>query len=163
MKVPILAALAPVVLLASVVSVVAADLSPEDVQKAMHKGVAYLKDEWQERGKWTEYAGQEGGIKCLCTLALLNAGESPNEQVYLKSALESVRKLHPTTTYVIALQTMVLCRADQLARDQDIIADNVAWFARQTNKDRRCRSQRRLVLRRKCDWTERLRSRRRVD
>ncbi len=125
MKVPILAALAPVVLLASVVSVAAAELSPEDVQKAMSKGVAYLKDRWQTEKGWSEYAGQEGGIKCLCTMALLNAGESPDEQVYLKNALEGVRKLHPTTTYVVALQTMVLCRADQLERDQDIIAHNV--------------------------------------
>ena len=90
--------------------------------------MAYLKDEWQHDGKWSEYGGQEGGITCLCTLALLNAGESPDEQVYLKTALDRVRKLHPKTTYVISLQTMVLCRADQLDRDQDIIAANADWL-----------------------------------
>ena len=129
MKLSIFAALSPVLTLASVLSVAAAELSPEDVQKAMQKGVAYLKDEWQDHGKWSEYVGQEGGITCLCTLALLNAGETPDDQhVYIKNALDQVRKLPRKTTYVVALQTMVLCRADQLDRDQDIIAANADWL-----------------------------------
>ena len=80
-------------------------------------------------GKWSDYGGQEGGITCLCTMALLNAGETPDDQhVYMKNALDRVRKMHPKTTYVVGLQTMVLCRADQLDRDQDIIAANADWL-----------------------------------
>jgi hypothetical protein len=136
MKLGILAALIPVLLLASVMPVVSAELSPDEVQKAMHKGVAYLKDQWQtNRGHWSEYGGQEGGITCLCTMALLNAGEKPGEQPYLKSALEKVRNLRPKTTYVVALQTMVLCRADQFESDQDLIRANAEWLQEWQIKD----------------------------
>jgi hypothetical protein len=129
MRSTILAALVPLLLLGSVVSVVAAELKPEEVQNAMRKGVAYLKTEWQDHGKWSDYGGQDGGITCLCTMALLNAGEPLDDQhAYLKNAMDRVRNLRPTTTYVVALQTMVLCRAGQLERDQDIIARNVEWL-----------------------------------
>jgi hypothetical protein len=136
MKSPVLAAVVQVLLLAPVVSVVAAELSPEDVQRAMHKGVAYLKDRWQTDKGWTDYTGQEGGITCLCTLALLNAGEPlDDEHSYLKKALEKVRHLRSTKTYVVALQTMVLCRAGQPDSDQALIARNVDWLQRQQIKE----------------------------
>jgi hypothetical protein len=131
MKLTILATLFPAVLLAAVVPVVGADLTPQEVQDAMRKGVAYLKNSWRDHGKWSDYPGQEGGVTCLCTLALLNAGEKPgddDEHVYLRQALEKVRQMRPATTYVVALQTMVLCRTDNPDRYQDIIARNVEWL-----------------------------------
>src|SRR5579862_1401842 len=114
MKRILLVALVPVMLLSAVGAVVGADLTPQEVHDAMRKGVDYLKNTWQDNnGRWSEYPGQEGGVTCLCVMALLNAGEKPgndDEHLYLKQALEKVRQMHPATTYVVALQTMVLCR-----------------------------------------------------
>ena len=69
----------PRLLLASAVTVVGADLAPDDVRNAMNLGIRYLQSSQHANGTWSEYAGQEGGITALCTLALLNAGESPKE------------------------------------------------------------------------------------
>src|SRR5208283_2642225 len=59
-------------------------------------------------------------------LALLNAGVPLNEE-HVEKALNYLRDLRPKTTYVISLQTMVLCRATPAA-DQDVIAQNVQWL-----------------------------------
>src|SRR5690349_6330824 len=113
MKPPILAAIVAGLLLNPIVKIGAEELSPEEVKRAMEKGVTYLNENQRPDGTWPEYGGQDGGITCLCTLALLNAGEKPNDdpRYYINKALDSVRKLPAKTTYVVALQTMVLCRA----------------------------------------------------
>ena len=54
--------------------------------------------------------GHPGGVSALCTLALLNAGRSPHEDHVRKHWLISASCTQ--TTYVVSLQTMVLCRAD---------------------------------------------------
>jgi hypothetical protein len=127
MKLPIRTVLACGVLLATAVTVVGADLSPDDVRHAMDLGVRYLQTSQNpSTGTWSEYSGQEGGITALCTLALLNAGQTPDES-HVKNALHYLRNLRPKTTYVIALQTMVLCRATP-ADDQLIIGRNVEWL-----------------------------------
>ena len=131
MKSTLLSILVPAMLLATFVSVVGAELSPQEVQDAMHKGVAYLKNKWRDNGNWSEYGGQEGGVTSLCALALLNAGEKPglaDEHLCLHNALEKVARMRPTTTYVVGLQTMVLCRVDDPSRYQNIIAHNVQWL-----------------------------------
>ena len=97
-------------------------------------------------GTWSEYRQtDQGGITALCTLALLNAGESPKEE-HVAKALDYLRKLRPKTTYVVSLQTMVLCRATPVADDQDIIARNVQWLEDNPDQERPGRPQRRLVL-----------------
>ena len=128
MKLPILAVLACGLLLSSSVTVVGADLAPDDVRNAMNTGVRFLKDHQNEKnGTWADHTAQyAGGVTALCTLALLNAGESPHE-AHVQKALDYLRRLKPTTTYVFSLQTMVLCRATPAA-DQDIIAHNVEWL-----------------------------------
>ena len=44
------------------------------VQRAIDRGVAYLRKTQNERGGWQEYSGQSCGLSALCTLALLNSG-----------------------------------------------------------------------------------------
>ena len=130
MKPLILAACTAGILLATVVTVVADELSPDDVRNVMDKGIRFLKDSEDNHGrsgKWPEYAGQEGGICCLCTLALLNAGVSETDPC-LERALKHVRSLRPQTTYVVGLQTMVLCRTKRPEEYQDTIAYNVRWL-----------------------------------
>ncbi|MGA2254775.1 MAG: DUF4159 domain-containing protein, partial [Thermoguttaceae bacterium] len=128
MKWSIRALVASGLLLAPAVTVVAADLSPDDVRNAMQLGVAYLESSQRANGTWAPEIDprQVGGITALCTLALLNAGESPDE-LHVKKALEYLRKLRPRTTYVVSLQTMVLCHATPV-EDQLIIARNVEWL-----------------------------------
>jgi hypothetical protein len=105
--------------------VVGNDLSPEDVRNAIRTGVQYLEST-QRNGKWGEYLQYTGGVTALCTLALLNAGESP-EEPHVKLALKYLRDTTFDTTYVVSLQTMVLCRATPVA-DQEHIAKNVKWL-----------------------------------
>jgi len=113
-------------LLPPAVAVVGAELSPDDVRNAMQLGVRFLKSSQHGNGTWSDYPGHEGGITALCTLALLNAGESPDES-HVKKALDHLRRLPPRTTYVVSLQTMVLCRATPV-EDQLLIARNVEWL-----------------------------------
>ncbi len=127
MKLPNLVVLAAGLLAVSTVTVVGADLAPGEVRNAMDVGIRYLRSSQRENGKWSEYAGQEGGITALCTLALLNAEENPLDDPCVRKALDYLRKLDPKTTYVVSLQTVVLCRATP-ADDQLIIARNVAWL-----------------------------------
>jgi hypothetical protein len=105
-----------------------ADLAPAEVRAAMDRGIRYLKGSQHDNGNWSEYPGQPGGIACLVTLALLNAGVEKDEE-HLKKALAYIRQLHPDSTYVVSLQTMVFCKADP-KEDQDRIANNVEWLER---------------------------------
>ncbi len=153
---PILALLSSGLLLVSAVTVVGADLAPGEVRKAMDLGVRYLQSSQDpNKGTWSNYPGQEGGITALCTLALLNAGESPDEP-HVAKALDYLRKLRPTTTYVVSLQTMALCRATQGAQqngkpidavDLELIAHNVEWLERTQIQDKNA------PLDRKGGWT----------
>ena len=86
-------------------------ITAAQVRAAIDKGVAYLKREQKPNGAWDEYPNNPGGETALCTLALLNAGV-PVDDDQMKRALDYVRSLTPDQTYVIALQTMVLCMAD---------------------------------------------------
>ncbi len=126
MKLPILATFVVGVLFGSIVAIARADLAPEDVRNAMKLGVGFLKDHQHPDGTWADYHGQEGGVTALCTLALLNAGESLEEE-HVKKAMTYLRRLPAKTTYVVALQTMALCRASPEA-DQGIIGRNVEWL-----------------------------------
>ena len=88
MKPFMIAAYAASMLLGRSVSVVAEELSPDEVRKAMQEGVRYLDEHQESNGNWSEYTGQqEGGITCLCTLALLNAGESESEEHLARPSL----------------------------------------------------------------------------
>ncbi len=140
MKTPLLAVLACMLLIvptARAVTVDGTDLSPDDVRNALNLGIRYLESTQRANGTWSEYnEGQyynyQGGVTALCTLALLNAGESPQEK-HVAKALAYVRTLPAgsdmdrATTYVISLQTMVLCRATPVL-DADIIVRNVEWL-----------------------------------
>lgn len=121
------------VLFGPLVTVVRADLSADDVRGAIQRGVRYLQDSQSSDGTWTEYPGQPGGITALCTLALLNAGEKPDEK-HVEKALNYLRRLNPKTTYVVSLQTMVLCLAEP-EKDQVRIGRNVEWLEKSQIKD----------------------------
>jgi hypothetical protein len=143
MKTPILRVLACGLTIASTVTIVAAelpsdDLSPGEVQHALDVGRKFLISRQREHGNWSEYineapGSQVGGITALCTLALLNAGESPDEP-HVKKALDYLRNLRSKLTYVVALQTMVFCRANK-PQDAEMIAHNVALLQENQAKE----------------------------
>lgn len=106
-------------------------LTPERVNRAIDRAMDYLRRN-QRGGNWEGQAGlgllgmYEGGHTALATLALLEAGEDPSSRT-IQQALEFLRKLPPRTTYVVALQTMVLSRAEP-HKDRLLIARNVDWL-----------------------------------
>ena len=97
------------------------------VLEAIDRGVAYLKREQLNNGRWkNEMASYEGGVTALCTLALLNSGV-PADDPSVRRALDYLRGIEPQKTYVVALQTMVLCAA-QPQKDMLRINRNVRWL-----------------------------------
>jgi hypothetical protein len=111
----------------------AADITAEEVRKSIALGAKYLKSSQRDDGSWPEYMGQSGGVTSLCTLALLNSGVDPQDPK-IQQALKNLRQRRPNTTYVVALQTMVLCRAEP-TRDQVLIGRNVEWLERNQIKE----------------------------
>ena len=102
-------------------------LRPRRSALRFDNGVKYLLEEQNAaRGTWNDIPRYQGGVTALCTLALLNSGVEPSHPQVQKS-LAFLRKLQPTATYSVALQTMVLCAAEP-RRDQVKIQDNVRWL-----------------------------------
>ncbi|MFM8274702.1 MAG: DUF4159 domain-containing protein [Gemmata sp.] len=106
------------------------------VKDSIDKGVKYLKDTAaKNNGHWEgvvlkSLVDMDGGTTALAVLALLNSGVKVDDPAVVKG-LDYLRKLAPTKTYVVALQTMALSEALVLSRDKkDLpkIAKNVEWF-----------------------------------
>lgn len=101
------------------------------VKESIDKGVRYLKFQAEANaGRWDSPlfpVKYKGGMTCLATLALLTAGEKPTGWLTEKKVLSFIRELHPTTTYVVGLQTMVLAEVNDV-RDITTIRANVEWL-----------------------------------
>jgi len=107
------------------------EITAAQVQTAIEKGVAYLKSTQNQNGSWEDYTSFSGGVTCLCTLALLNAGVSVDDE-QMRRALDYIRGLPPDKTYVVSLQTMVLCLAEP-KKDLLLIRRNAQWLEQQQN------------------------------
>ncbi|MGL6095864.1 MAG: DUF4159 domain-containing protein, partial [Fimbriiglobus sp.] len=109
------------------------------VNKAIDRGVAYLKKNHQRATHWESYwintLGElNGGVTALATLALLNSGEKPTDPV-VASAMEYLGNLPPKRTYVVGLQTMVFAEARQ-TKDLVRIQRNVDWLISSASRER---------------------------
>jgi len=115
---------------ASIVGTLRADVTADQVREAIDRGVTYLKNQQQADGSWSNgnLNIMDGGISALCTLALLNSGVEPNDDV-MQRALECLRKLRSNKTYVVSLQTMVFARAEP-EKDLMFIRNNVLWLSK---------------------------------
>lgn len=113
-------------LLGTIEGTLRAEVTAEQVRQAIDHGVNYLLSQQCNDGSWPDCAGQPGGISALCTLALLNAGVELNNPK-MQLALRHVRTFKPERTYVVALQTMVLARAEP-EKDRMQIGHNVKWL-----------------------------------
>ena len=103
-----------------------ADVDAAAVNRAIERGITYLRKSQNENGGWNEFAGQSCGLSSLCTLALLNAGLSRDDPT-IKLAMRYLRATDADETYSVALQTLLFCQhgaAGDLAR----IRNNVTWL-----------------------------------
>jgi hypothetical protein len=118
-------ALAAVLLVPSV----RADIDAAQVLGSLDRGRDYLLREQQADGTWADMTGFPGGVSALSTLSLISAGV-PVDDARIQSALASLRKVPPSKTYCVALQTMVFAEAEP-KRDLAIIERNVRWLEQQ--------------------------------
>jgi hypothetical protein len=101
------------------------------------RGVAYLKGarrggNWEDHD-WRFSKGYGGGLTSLALLALLESGV-PDHDPAVARGLDYLRQLAPRQTYVVALQTMALCRADP-KKDQAAIRRNVGRLVESVVRD----------------------------
>ncbi len=103
-----------------------AEVTPDQVQQAIHRSRNFLLEKQNRRdGHWPPFPGFAGGTTALCTLALLHAGDQPDEP-HMARALTFLRSMEvPQFTYVVALQTLVFCQATP-EQDRLLIRRNVA-------------------------------------
>ena len=109
-----------------------ANVTREEVERAIREGVRYLKTQQRADGSWSDVENEaKTGTTSLITLALLTAGEKAESPV-IRKALDYLRGYGPNdlkSTYAIALQTMVFAAAEP-ENDQLRIASNVSWLER---------------------------------
>jgi hypothetical protein len=103
------------------------------VREAQDRGVAYLKQQQRDQGggRWnwendTLTVLQAGGSSSLALLALLESGVKVDDPV-VRRGMPYLRSLEPKHTYVVSLQTQVLCKANR-KEDADLIKRNVKWL-----------------------------------
>jgi hypothetical protein len=108
------------------------DVTREQVENAIKRGVRFLKDNQRADGSWADVDNEaHTGSTSLVTLALLTAGE-PVDSPTISRALDYLRNFTPEqlkSTYAVALQTMVFAAATP-ERDQLKLAADVAWLER---------------------------------
>ncbi len=110
-----------------------ADPLADKVKEAQKKAIEYLKGHQKEFEKgvwnWEDVSLnllQPGGTSALALLALLESGLKSDDEVVARG-LKYLRTLEPRHTYVVSLQTQVLCKANQ-KKDADLIKRNVEWL-----------------------------------
>ena len=100
------------------------EVTAKDVHASINRARGYLVEQQNQiHGNWPQYQSFPGGITSLCVLALLNAGDQPDDP-HIVRALGYLRKIEPKYTYVAALQTMVFCAATP-RKDRLLIRRNV--------------------------------------
>lgn len=92
--------------------------------QVIKRAVAFLKAEQQVGGVWQ--GAFTDGITALAATALLQAGVKADDPV-IQNALTHLRKVEPTQTYTVALQTIVFCEASAKV-DAELIRRNVVWL-----------------------------------
>ncbi len=100
-----------------------AEIDAASVQRAIDRGVAYLRKTQNQRGGWQEFGGQSCGLSSLCTLALLNCGVDKDDPAMV-TAMAYLRSFQPKETYSVALQTLAFCQLGA-ARDLGQIRNNI--------------------------------------
>ena len=88
------------------------EVTAEQVNEAIRKGVEWLESQQHNDGHWTEYEGEPGGLTALCTLALLNCGRT-TEDTSVDKALNYLQRIERVDkTYSASLMIMAFVQAD---------------------------------------------------
>ncbi|MBN1588589.1 MAG: DUF4159 domain-containing protein [Pirellulales bacterium] len=116
------------ILVGSITPILKAQITADQIRTALEGGSRYLKGKQKADGSWPDPMGYPGGITGLCTLALLHAGATPEDE-HVRRALGWLRANALTKTYTVSLQTMVFCRAEP-DKDLPLIQRNVDWIER---------------------------------
>lgn len=102
--------------------------TPAEVNRAIDRGIDYLKSRQLADGSWDDFPQRPGGSTALVTLALLSC-DVPATNPKVQKSLEYLRRIPPSDTYTVALQTMVFAEASP-KRDFAIIRNNARWLMR---------------------------------
>ena len=133
------------VLVGSMATVARAEISADEVRRAIHDGVTFLLRQQPIDGTWPEFHNQAGGETSLCLLALLNAGVDPDDEQDATRRSGKLRSMNDLpTTYGRSLQTMVFCRADPVNGTTNKSSRTCLWL--QDEPDCRRAAKRRLGL-----------------
>lgn len=109
-----------------------ADVTGDDVRRAIAAAVRQLERRQHADGSWTDHA-HPGGMTCLATLALVQAGV-PLKSDTVTRAIEKVRRIPNQATYVVSLKVMALATADPAAYFPEI-RDAAEWLVAAQNPD----------------------------
>ena len=95
------------------------------VNQAILRGIDFLESE-ERNGRWEDYHNFIGGTTALAVVALQSC-DVPADDPRITIALDFLRTVPPTDTYVVALQTMAFAGASR-DRDYAIIKRNAQWL-----------------------------------
>ena len=109
----------------------------EKVATARAKAIEFLKNQQDQKGTWEGkvvdiLTDMEGGVTALATLSLLEACVPAND-TSIEKAVAYLVKLEPKKTYVVSLQTQILCRLDAkkykalIQKNADWLLDKAVW------------------------------------
>ncbi len=114
-----------------------AEVTREQVERAIRDGVKYLINRQRRDGSWEDHDQRaHTGTTALATLSLLTAGEKVDSPAIAR-ALDYLQGFSATdlnSTYAVSLQTMVFAAADP-ARFRLALTSNVAWLERAQIRD----------------------------
>ncbi len=114
-------------LLSAPIPVRGQNISGQDVQRAIRAGTDWLQRNQDNDGRWDDYH-IEGGTTALATLALLNAGVSPDGPG-MRRAIGVVRAIPLLYTYTVSLKIQALSAADPVRYRAEIKAA-AEWLVR---------------------------------
>lgn len=113
--------------------------TPQEVEKAIKKGVAFLYSQQNDEGSWDavlkpgengKFPGdvrQSGGPTGLAVYALLTAGESPKDPRILK-AIDYLKKVPPEGTYAVGFRANAYALMPVTTEMKGLVARDANWI-----------------------------------
>jgi hypothetical protein len=105
----------------------AQDLTGEEVRETIERAKRQLAGMQGNNGQWPDYS-LSGGTTALASLALLNAGVSPDE-AHMQRAIAAIRNISLQSTYVVSLKAQALAAADP-DKHREPIQKAADWLVR---------------------------------
>lgn len=101
----------------------------DQVKKSIKLGIRFLRNKAGNNGNWelgSRFKVLSGGTTSLVVVALINSGVKRDDPI-IKKALDFLRTIKPTNTYVVGLQTMAFALARDPG-DKVRIERNLQWL-----------------------------------